>query len=336
MAPLIVILGPTASGKSSLALHLAKTFSGEIVGCDSVQVYRSLDIGTSKPTSRERSDVPHHLIDVVDPDQLFTAGDYAAQGRAVLAEISERRILPIVVGGTGFYLRALLMGLFSGPKRSEVVRDRLNEIVERKGLIHLHTLLQRIDPVSAKKISAKDRPKIVRALEVFLLTSKPISRHFDEGRVPLQGFKILKIGLNPPRKSLYEAIDRRVDKMFADGLVEEVKSILSRGYSPASKALNSLGYSQVVRHLQGELTLAETVEMTQRETRRYAKRQMTWFRKENEVIWYDGFGGDLSMQSTSQSIVRTFLDSLQQAIQMPEFRDLAGLKCNDDTTDGRM
>ncbi len=177
---------------------------------------------------------------------------------------------------------------------------------------------------------------MIRALEVFLLTSKPISWHFDEGRAPLQGFKILKIGLNPPRKSLYEAIDRRVVTMFAGGLVEEVQSILNHGFSPGSKALNSLGYSQVMRHLRGELTLADTLDLTQRETRRYAKRQLTWFRKENEVLWFDGFGSDPSVQASAQSRVRAFLDCFQLAIQMPRTRESAGLRCNENTTDGRM
>ena len=316
-APLVVILGPTASGKSSLALHLAKSFSGEIVNCDSVQVYRSLDIGTSKPTRQERIDVRHHLIDVVDPDRLFTAGDYLVQGRAAVSEIWGRHLLPIVAGGTGLYLRALLAGLFNGPKRSEVLRSRLNKIVGRRGLSHLHSVLHRIDPVSARRISINDKPKVIRALEVFFLTSKPLSWHFDSGRTPLQGFKILKIGLNPPRKSLYEAIDRRVEEMFANGLVEEVQSILNRGFSPGLKALNSLGYAQVVRHLQGELSLAETLDLTQRETRHYAKRQLTWFRKENEVFWFDGFGSNPIVQMSAQSRVQAFLNCFQGVVQTP-------------------
>lgn len=309
IAPLVVILGPTASGKSSLALHLAKAFSGEIVNCDSVQVYRYLEIGASKPSHRERAEIPHHLLDVVDPDQLFTAGEYLSQGRAVLAEIRQRRNLPIVAGGTGLYLRALLMGLFDGPKRSEELRQRLNALSESKGIAHLHRLLNRVDPDSADRISVRDKPKMIRALEVFFLTSKPISWHFNAGRKPLQGFKALKIGLSPPKALVYQAINLRVEQMFADGLVSEVQSILERGFSPNLKALQSLGYFQVVRHLQGELTLTEAEEQTQRETRQYAKRQMTWFRKEDNVIWFEGFGKDPSVQREVQAIVRSFLGS---------------------------
>jgi tRNA dimethylallyltransferase len=309
IVPLVVILGPTASGKSSLALHLAKAFSGEIVNCDSVQVYRYLVIGASKPSHRERAEIPHHLLDVVDPDQLFTAGEYLSQGRAVLAEIRQRRNLPIVAGGTGLYLRALLMGLFDGPKRSEELRQRLNALSESKGIAHLHRLLNRVDPDSADRISVRDKPKMIRALEVFFLTSKPISWHFNAGRKPLQGFNALKIGLSPPKALVYQAINLRVEQMFADGLVSEVQSILERGFSPNLKALQSLGYFQVVRHLQGELTLTEAEEQTQRETRQYAKRQMTWFRKEDNVIWFEGFGKDPSVQREVQAIVRSFLGS---------------------------
>jgi tRNA dimethylallyltransferase len=307
IAPLVVILGPTASGKSSLALHLAKAFSGEIVNCDSVQVYRYLEIGASKPSHRERAEIPHHLLDVVDPDQLFTAGEYLSQGRAVLAEIRERRHLPIVAGGTGLYLRALLTGLFDGPKRSEELRKRLNALTESKGIVHLHRLLNRVDPDSADRISVRDKPKMIRALEVFFLTSKPISWHFNTGRKPLQGFKALKIGLSPPKALVYQAIDCRVEQMFTDGLVSEVQSILVRGFSPNLKALQSLGYVQVVRHLQGELTLTEAEEQTKLKTRQYAKRQMTWFRKEDNVIWFEGFGNDPFVQREVQTKVRSFL-----------------------------
>lgn len=309
IVPLVVILGPTASGKSSLALHLAKAFSGEIVNCDSVQVYRYLEIGASKPSHRERAEIPHHLLDVVDPDQLFTAGEYLSQGRAVLAEIRQRRNLPIVAGGTGLYLRALLMGLFDGPKRSEELRQRLNALSESKGIAHLHRLLNRVDPDSADRISVRDKPKMIRALEVFFLTSKPISWHFNAGRKPLQGFKALKIGLSPPKALVYQAINLRVEQMFADGLVSEVQSILERGFSPNLKALQSLGYFQVVRHLQGGLTLTEAEEQTKLKTRQYAKRQMTWFRKEDNVIWFEGFGKDPSVQREVQAIVRSFLGS---------------------------
>ncbi len=323
-APLVVILGPTASGKSSLAIRLARSFCGEIVNCDSVQVYRQLDIGSSKPTPQERGEIPHHLMDIVNPDEHFTAGEYLRRGREVLAEVRERRHLPIVVGGTGLYLRALLMGLFTGPRRSEELRDRMNQLAERKGTQHLHRILLRVDPVSATKISAQDKSKVIRALEVFFLTSKPISWHFGAGREPLRGFSLLKIGLNPPREMLYSAIDRRVEQMFAAGLVGEVRSILQQGYQAQLKALQSLGYSQVIRHLRGELSLDEALDLTQRETRRYAKRQLTWFRKEPDVLWLNGFGGEPSVQSAALARTRAFIESFRYLIQIPFIRQNAG------------
>lgn len=306
-APLIVILGPTASGKSCLAIHLARDFNGEIVNCDSVQVYKYLNIGTSKLTKQEQAGIPHHLMDMLEPDQLFTAGEYLRLGREALAGIQQRNHLPLIVGGTGFYLRALLDGLFEGSRRSDGLRKRLNNLAERKGSFHLHRLLKRVDAASAQKIAVNDKPKIVRALEVFLLTSKPLSWHFRSGRNPLRGFEILKIGLNPSRQVLYELIDRRVDKMFADGLVDEVKCLLSRDFSPDLKPLQSLGYFRVVQFLRGQINLAEAVALTKRDTRHYAKRQLTWFRRENGVVWFDSVGNDPFLQSHVEAKVAHFL-----------------------------
>ena len=306
-APLIVILGPTASGKSCLAVHLARDFNGEVVNCDSVQIYRYLKIGTSKLTKPEQAGIPHHLMGILEPDQLFTAGEYLRLGRKVLVEIEQRNHLPLVVGGTGLYLRALLDGLFQGPTRSEGLRKRLSNLAERKGSRHLHRLLDRVDGTSAQKIAINDKPKVVRALEVFFLTSRPLSWHFRSGRDPLRGFDILKIGLNPARQLLYELIDRRVDKMFADGLVDEVKWLLSRGFSPDLKPLQSLGYSRVAQFLQGRICLAEALALTKRDTRHYAKRQLTWFRKENGVVWFDSVGGDPLLQSNVRAQVADFL-----------------------------
>jgi tRNA dimethylallyltransferase len=309
--PLIVILGPTASGKSGLALRLARAFKGEIVNCDSVQVYRCLDIGTSKVLPAERQGVPHHLLDILEPDQWFTAGDYLVMGRRILEEIRGRGGLPIVVGGTGFYLRALLTGLFDGPSRSQSLRQRLIRSAEAKGKSHLHRMLQRLDPLSAGRIASSDQPKIVRALEVFFLTSKPLSQHFEAERETLQGFDVLKIGLDPPRKGLYSAIDSRVDHMFCAGLVDEVQSVLDRGFSGESKSLQSLGYGQVQRYLRGETTLQEAIAQTKQGTRRYAKRQMTWFRKEEGVIWFHGFGTDLVLQAEVAALAKTFVSRQQ-------------------------
>jgi len=306
-APLIVIVGPTASGKSQLAIELAKEFDGEILSCDSVQVYRYLNIGSAKLSEAGRRGIPHHLMDLLEPDQPFTAGDYLRLGRQVLEEIRRRSRLPFVVGGTGLYLRALLEGLFQGPGRSERLRQRLNDLAERRGNLHLHRVLERVDPVSARKIAVNDRHKVIRALEVFFLTSKPISYHFESRKDCLEGFEVLKIGLIPPRALLYELIETRVNQMFADGLVEEVQAILARGFAPDLKPFESLGYFQVARFLSGEIGLTEAVTLTKQDTRRYAKRQLTWFRKERDCIWYDSFGSDPQVQACARVAVASFL-----------------------------
>jgi tRNA dimethylallyltransferase len=306
-APLLVVVGPTGSGKSALGLELARTFGGEVVNCDSVQVYKYLDIGTAKLSKREQEGVRHHLLDIVNPDELFTAGDFLNLGRHVLNEIQARRYVPIVVGGTGLYLRALLEGLFEGPKRSESLRRRLNTVAARKGPGHLHCLLNRVDPASAKRIAANDLPKTLRALEVYFLTATPLSQHWLNSRDPLRGFDILKIGLHPPRDLLYQRIDRRVEAMFAKGLLTEVESLLDRGFNEQLKPLQSLGYAQSVRYLKGELTLAQAISSTQLETRRYAKRQLTWFRRERNLFWFDGFGSQAETQSEVKACVQKFL-----------------------------
>ncbi|MCI0423633.1 MAG: tRNA (adenosine(37)-N6)-dimethylallyltransferase MiaA [Acidobacteria bacterium] len=309
-APLIVVAGPTGSGKSGLAVDLARAFGGEVVNCDSVQVYRYLDIGTAKLCKAERQRVPHHLIDVVEPDKIFTAGEYLRLGRTVLDEIRGRQQIPIVTGGTGLYLRALLEGLFEGPKRSESLRARLNDLAERKGTGYLHRLLARVDADSARNISPNDQPKMIRALEVYFLTSMPISQHFSQGREALRGFEALQIGLNPPRQLLYEFIDRRAEEMFAAGLLAEVQSICSR-FAPDLKPLQALGYAQAVRHLRGEIGLAEAIALTQRQTHHYAKRQLTWFRREKEMVWFEGFGSEASIRSAVKERVSKFLARLQ-------------------------
>ena len=272
-----------------------------------MQVYRFLDIGTSKVLKPEQAGIPHHLIDFLDPDQEFTAGQYMALGRRILSEIGQRGNLPLVAGGTGLYLRALLNGLFDGPSRCESLRGRLQRQARRKGHTHLHRLLARVDPESARRISARDRHKIIRALEVYFLTAKPLSLHFRTAPEKLQGFRLLKIGLEPPRDRLYRRIEERVDRMFAGGLVEEVRSILARGYAPDRKPLQSLGYLQVVRFLQGEMALQAAVEAAKQATRNYAKRQLTWFRKEEKVTWYSGFGDEDSLGSDVEACVADFI-----------------------------
>ncbi|HXA07985.1 MAG TPA: tRNA (adenosine(37)-N6)-dimethylallyltransferase MiaA [Bryobacteraceae bacterium] len=302
----IAILGPTGSGKSELALSVAARFAGEVVNCDSLQVYRYFDVGTAKLPPEARQGITHHLIDILDPDQVFTAGDYARLGRIVLDEISTRGHLPVVAGGTGFYLRALIDGLAPGPQRDQALRDRL-AARERRKSGSLHRLLRRFDPEAAGRIHPRDLPKITRALEVCLVTRRPVTELFEHGRDALGGYGILKIGLSPPREQLYEKLDRRTRQMFETGLIEEVRGILSRGFAAAVKPFESHGYRQAVQFLNGELKLDEAVFYAQRNTRHYAKRQMTWFRQEPGMEWFSGFGGDTQIQQAVGDRVSEFL-----------------------------
>jgi tRNA dimethylallyltransferase len=291
----VVILGPTASGKTALSLALAQKFDGEIVNCDSVAMVREFDIGTAKPTAEERARAPHHLFDCIDPTEYMTAGEYARQARQVLAEISERGHLPIVVGGTGLYLRALLEGLFPGPQRSEELRERLRASAARRGPDHLHRVLRRLDRAAAEKVHANDIPKLIRAIEVCLASRQKMSELWQQGRDPLQGFRILRVGLDPDRAALYERINERARQMFEAGLLEETKTLLQK-YGPTTRSLESLGYKQAVQFLQGELNREQAIQSAQQAHRNYAKRQMTWFRREPEVAWLKGFGDDPQIQ----------------------------------------
>jgi tRNA dimethylallyltransferase len=302
----IAILGPTGSGKSELALHVASTFSGEVVNCDSLQVYRYFDVGTAKLPPGARQGIPHHLIDILDPDQVFTAGEYARLGRHLLEEISARGRLPVVAGGTGFYLRALIDGLFPGPQRDQALRDRLAERERRKSG-SLHRLLRRFDPAAAGRIHPRDLPKVTRALEVCLVTRRPVTELFQQGREALGGYRILKIGLAPGREQLYEKLDRRTTQMFETGLIEEVRGILARGFAASAKPFESHGYRQAMQFINGELKLDEAIFYAQRNTRHYAKRQMTWFRQEAGLEWFSGFGGDTQIQESVENRVREFL-----------------------------
>jgi tRNA dimethylallyltransferase len=300
---LVVVLGPTASGKTSLAIALAEKFQGEIVNCDSVAVYREFTVGTAKPTPEERARAPHHLLDFVAPDAYITAGEYARQARQVLQEIRERGHLPIVAGGTGLYLRALLEGLFPGPQRSEELRQRLRHADTHQGTGYLKRILLRLDPESAGKIHANDTPKLIRAIEVCLASRKPMSELWREGRNLVEGFRILRLGLNPERAALYRRIDERAKRMFESGLVAETKMLLEK-YGETVPAMSSLGYKQAVQLLRGEINETEAIAAAQQGHRNYAKRQMTWFRREPEVTWLDGFGDQPEIQERAKDLVR--------------------------------
>lgn len=286
-SPLIVVLGPTGSGKSDLALRLAQHFSGEIVNFDSVQLYRGLDIGTAKTPLEKRAGIPHHLIDILNPDEHFTAGDYARVAQASLAGIAGRDRIPILTGGTGFYLRALLEGLPEAPGRDAALRERLSR--RRTGSVH--RLLSRFDPESADRIHPNDVHKSMRALEIFLLSGKPASEFLPANLSrKLDGFRVIKLGLDPPREELVQQLDLRCVRMFSGGLLDEVRGILARGIDRGAKALLSIGYSEAVLCLEGRLSLEQAITLTQTATRQYAKRQLTWFRREAEVHTIHTFG----------------------------------------------
>jgi tRNA dimethylallyltransferase len=298
---LVVILGPTGSGKTSLSVALAQRFEGEIVSCDSVAVYRGLEIGSAKPSPEQRKLIPHHLLDVVDPDAFYTAGDYSRAAREAIAGIAGRGRLPIITGGTGLYLRALLQGLFPGPQRSPALRDRLLRKAETRGPLCLHRILKRLDPASAARIHANDTAKVIRAIEVTLAASRPMSEAWKDGREALTGYRILRLGLDPVRSELYERLNARARAMFAQGLIEETRELISRyGRTPV---LDSLGYRQAAQHLAGALTLEQAIAAASQGHRNYAKRQLTWFRREPEVCWLKGFGDDPSLRAQAESLV---------------------------------
>lgn len=303
---LVVILGPTASGKTALSLALAEKFGGEIVNCDSVAMCREFDIGTAKPSTAERARAPHHLFDCIEPTAPMTAGEYARQARQVLAEIKSRDRLPIVVGGTGLYLRALLEGLFPGPQRSEELRERLRERAASRGSKYLHRILNRLDSAAGEKIHGNDTPKLIRAIEVCLASRGKMSQLWQRGRDPLRGFRILRLGLDPHRAALYDRINQRAREMFENGLIEETKRLLEK-FGASAGPLASLGYKEAVQHLRGEVARERAIEAAQKAHRNYAKRQMTWFRREPEVAWLRGFGDDPQIQGEALALVRTSL-----------------------------
>ena len=304
---LVVVLGPTASGKTALSLALAERFHGEVVNCDSVAMYREFEIGTAKPSADERARVPHHLLDLVDPAGYITAGEYTRRARQALTEINSRGNLPIVVGGTGLYLRALLDGLFPAPQRSEKLRERLRQRVEQNGADYLHHVLHRLDPDAAAKIHANDVPKLIRAIEVCLASRQKMTELWKHGRDPLTGFRILRLGLSPDRDALYARINQRAEQMFKSGLVEETKRLVEK-YGEIARPLASLGYKQAVQLLRGEIDLKTAVQAAQQAHRNYAKRQMTWFRREPEVVWLAGFGDDPAIQQRAAVLVGSHAD----------------------------
>jgi tRNA dimethylallyltransferase len=281
------IVGPTGAGKSALAMTVAERSNCEIVNADSRQFYRGMDLGTAKPSADDRARVPHHLIDVRDPDQSLDVAEFAQLARAAIDEIAARGRNPLVVGGSGLYLRVIRGGIFRGPSASPEIRDRLAKVAEEQGVPHLHQRLRELDPESANRIGVNDLYRIVRALEVFELTGETISAHQHRHRFADLGYDTLTIGIEVERKKLYQAIDARFDVMVAAGLVEEVRALIQTGYSPEEPPLSTIGYKQIAAYLRGELTLDDAIALAKQESRRLAKRQLTWFRREPEIVWLD-------------------------------------------------
>lgn len=297
----IAVVGPTASGKSTLALNLAAALGGEIVNFDSLQLYRGFDIGSAKTPPEERGGVPHYLLDVLDPQQSYSAGEYAVLARRAITEILGHRRLPILVGGTGFYLRATLTGLPELPSRDEPLRERLQRREERRPG-SLQRLLNRLEPAAAQRIHSNDVQKLIRALEIRLLTGQALPRPSPEA-----AFCVLKLGLRPQRALLTERIERRTTLMFAGGLLDEVSRLLAQGHTGGEKPFEALGYRQALLHLRGKCTLAGAMEDTVVATRQYAKRQQTWFRQEADIHWLDGFGDDSAIQRQAMELAKNWL-----------------------------
>lgn len=303
---MIAVAGPTGSGKSELAIRIAEEFGGEVVNCDSVQLYRGFDIGTAKTPEAERRGIPHHLVDVLEPEEVFTAGDYSRVARETIRGMAARGRLPVLAGGTGFYLTALVDGLFAGPPRNAELRRRLAAREARRPG-SLHRLLSRFDAQAALKIHPRDVNKTMRALEVCLIARRPITDMFSEGRDPLTGFDVLKIGLNPSRERLYERINQRTVQMFSCGLVDEARFLLNRGVPRSAKPFESVGYREALLEIDGEFTREKAIAMTQQATRQYAKRQWTWFRKDPRMRWLDGFGDDAPVQAEALALAAVHL-----------------------------
>lgn len=302
--PVIAIVGPTASGKSTLGIEVALELNGEIINCDSVQVYKEIQIATAKVPLQERKGIPHHLIDFVSPDVNYTAGEWAREAAARIEEIEARGHVPLLVGGTGFYLRALRQPFFVSPPTDESLRRRINRIRERHGPEHLHRLLKRIDPLAARQFYPRDWPRIQRAIEVYLQTGQSIVDQKSDRPEPHESSRRLRIlALNPPRDELYRRINERTEAHFEAGLVEEVQHLLARGFSPSSNALGAHGYRRVVEYLKGLRDLESAIEQTRLDVRHYAKRQLTWFRHEADVEWFHGFGEE-------NAVLRSVLESI--------------------------
>ena len=307
MRRLIAILGPTATGKSALALALAERHGGEIINCDSTAVFRGFDIGTDKTAPLDRRGIPHHLIDIADPTEEYTAAQFARDAAAAIRDIHARGKLPLLVGGTGFYFRALTRGLFPGPGRDDVLRRRLESIATRRGVGFVHRLLARVDPDSSRRIQPRDLKRMVRALEVFLLTGRPLTSHFADTVSPIPDVDVLAIALRLPAAAISERVTRRVEDQFAHGLLDEIRTLLAGGIPETARPFGGLVYRQALEHLRGARDEAATRALIAQENRRYARRQLIWFRKEPNLRWFDGPGESAATIAAVTRLVDTYV-----------------------------
>ena len=310
MKPLVVaVLGPTATGKSALALAIAERHSGEIINCDSTAVYRGFDIGTDKIAAADRRGIPHHLIDIAEPTDDYTAAQYARDAAAAIRDVHARGRLPILAGGTGFYFRALTRGLFPGPGRDAALRGRLESIAGRRDVTVLHRMLRKIDPESALRIQPRDLKRLVRALEVFFLTGRPLTAHFADTASPIPDVDVLAIGLRLAPVEIADRVTRRVDEQFERGLLGEIRALLARGIPETARPFGGLVYRQAMEHLRGVRDEPSTRALIAQENRRYARRQLIWFRKEPNLSWFDGPG---ESETTIDSVQRLIAERLQE------------------------
>ena len=301
---IVCVVGPTATGKTALGVALAESLGGEIISCDSTAVYRGIDIGTDKPTMEERRGIPHHLIDVVGPDETYSAARFAREAAAIAHDIHTRGKWPILVGGTGFYYRALVRGLFPGPERNDALRARLERVADARGVEALHRWLSRVDPTSGSRIMPRDRKRLIRALEVYLLTGRTLTDHFEDTVSPLAGWQVLTLGLIDPRPDLETRVARRVDAQFSRGVVGEVEALIAAGIPESAHAFSGLVYRQIIEMRQGVRDEAATRALIVRENMRYARRQVMWFRKEPDVRWLSGPGTEPVVQAEALAIIR--------------------------------
>jgi tRNA dimethylallyltransferase len=303
----VAVLGPTATGKSALALAIAEQYGGEIVNCDSTAVYRGFDIGTDKIASADRRGIPHHLIDIADPTDEYTAAQYARDAAAIIRDVHARGKLPILAGGTGFYFRALTRGLFPGPGRDAALRRRLESVAERRSVEFLHRMLRRFDPESARRIQPRDLKRLVRALEVFFLTGRPLTAHFADTASPIPDVDVVAVGLRLPAAQISDRVTRRVDEQFERGLLDEIRTLLARGIPETARPFGGLVYRQALEHLRGVRNEAATRALIAQENRRYARRQLIWFRKEPNLVWFDGPGESAATISAVLRLIDSYV-----------------------------